>query len=62
MPYVVESLVVDEGRKTGCTIYPDMKLERLEGLFQRCMIQKMEENIRLSIRICLIVQGCRELK
>lgn len=47
MPYVVESLVVDEGGKLVALIYPDMEAGAVEGFSREMMIQKMEENIKI---------------
>jgi long-chain acyl-CoA synthetase len=47
MPYVVESLVVDEGGKLIALIYPDMEAGAVEGISREMMIQKMEENIKI---------------
>ncbi len=47
MPYVVESLVVDEGGKLIALIYPDMEAGEVEGFSREMMMQKMEENIKI---------------
>ena len=45
MPYVVESLVIDDGGKLIALIYPDMDLAEKDKLDKTALMQKMEENI-----------------
>ena len=47
MPYVVESLVVDDDRKLIALIYPDMELASHDGMDKDAIFRKMEENINL---------------
>ena len=45
MPYVVESLVIDDGGKLVALVYPDMDLAEKDKLDKAALMQKMEENI-----------------
>lgn len=45
MPYVVESLVIDDNGKLVALIYPDMDLAAKDGLDKESLLKKMEENI-----------------
>ena len=45
MPYVIESLVIDDGGKLIALIYPDMDLAERDKLDEAALKQKMEENI-----------------
>lgn len=47
MPYVVESLVVDDDGKLIALIYPDMELASHDGMDKDAIFRKMEENINL---------------
>jgi long-chain acyl-CoA synthetase len=47
MPYVVESLVVEENGKLMALIYPDFEAGALAGITNGDMKQKMEENIKI---------------
>lgn len=47
MPYVVESLVVDDAGKLIALIYPDMELASHDGMDKDAIFRKMEENISL---------------
>jgi long-chain acyl-CoA synthetase len=45
MPYVIESLVIDDGGKLVALVYPDMDLAEKDKLDDAALMQKMEENI-----------------
>lgn len=45
MPYVIESLVIDDNGKLVALIYPDMDLAAKDGLDKITLMKKMEENI-----------------
>lgn len=47
MPYVIESLVIDEGGKLVALVYPDMDLAEKDNLDEADLQKKMEENITL---------------
>ena len=45
MPYVIESLVIDDGGKLVALVYPDMDLAEKDNMDQAALQCKMEENI-----------------
>ena len=45
MPYVIESLVVENNGKLMALVYPDMDRAGKEGLDKNAILKKMEENI-----------------
>lgn len=45
MPYVVESLVIEDEGKLVALIYPDTELAAKDGLDKAALVQKLEENI-----------------
>ena len=45
MPYVIESLVVENNGKLVALVYPDMDRAGKEGLDKNAILKKMEENI-----------------
>lgn len=47
LPYVVESLVVDEGGKLVALVYPDIELCQADGMDSDAMVKKIEEEIDL---------------
>lgn len=47
MPYVVESLVIDDNGKLVALVYPDMDLAAKDGLDKEALLKKMEENINV---------------
>ncbi len=47
MPYVAESLVIDDDGKLIALIYPDIELASGDGLDKDALLNKMEENITL---------------
>lgn len=48
MPYVVESLVIEEEGKLIALIYPDFEAAALDGISNGEMDKKMQENIRIA--------------
>lgn len=47
MPYVIESLVIDDDGKLVALIYPDMEKASSDGLDKVALLKKMEENIAM---------------
>ena len=45
MPYVIESLVIDDGGKLVALVYPDMDLAEKDNMDQAALQCKMDENI-----------------
>lgn len=47
MPYVIESLIIEESSKLVALVYPDMELATKDGMDRAALQVKMEENITL---------------
>jgi Long-chain acyl-CoA synthetases (AMP-forming) len=47
MPYVIESLIIDQGGKLVALVYPDMEQASRDGLNDTRLQAAMEENLRL---------------
>ena len=47
MPYIVESLVIEQGGKLVALVYPDMESATRDGLSESRLQAAMEENLRL---------------
>lgn len=47
MPYVIESLIIEEGGKLVALVYPDIELAGKDGMDRAALKVKMEENITI---------------